>query len=62
MQTLGHFFEPLYDLILGTPFLFQHQVMVGLNDTRMIVGSATPQLIRGSQVQVLESRSVDLHT
>ena len=49
-----------YDLILGTPFLFQHQVMLGLNDTRVIVGSSTPLPIRGPQVQALEARSVDL--
>lgn len=28
-----------YDLILGTPFLWQHQVMVGFNPARVIVGS-----------------------
>jgi hypothetical protein len=44
-----------YDLILGTPFLFQHKVMLGFNDTRVIIGSGPPQLIRGPQVQILES-------
>ena len=34
--------------------------MVGLNNTCVIVGSVTPQLIREPQVQVLESRLVDL--
>lgn len=30
-----------YDVILGTPFLWQHQVMVGFNPARVIVGSKT---------------------
>ncbi|KAJ2914251.1 hypothetical protein MD484_g6182, partial [Candolleomyces efflorescens] len=30
-----------YDLILGTPFLYQHQVCVGLNPARVVIGSAT---------------------
>ncbi|KAJ2913329.1 hypothetical protein MD484_g7081, partial [Candolleomyces efflorescens] len=29
-----------YDLILGTPFLYQHQVCVGLNPPRVVIGSA----------------------
>lgn len=37
-----------YDLILGTPFLFQHKVMFGLNDYRVIVGSREPVPIKGS--------------
>ena len=49
-----------YDLILGTPFLFQNQVMVGLNDTSVVIGSVTPVPIQGPQVQVLESQSADL--
>lgn len=49
-----------YDLILGTPFLFQHKVMLGFNDTRVIIGSGPPQTIRGPQVQILESQSVEL--
>ena len=39
-----------YDLILGTPFLFQHKVMVGLNESHVIIGSHEPVPIRGSQV------------
>ena len=49
-----------YDLILGTPFLFQHKVMVGLNESCIIIGSHEPVPIRGSQVQVLESRAADV--
>jgi hypothetical protein len=49
-----------YDLILGTPFLFQHRVMIGFHDTHVIVGSMTLLMIRGPQVQVLEARSTEL--
>jgi hypothetical protein len=49
-----------YDLILGTSFLFQHHVMIGFHDTRVIMGSTTPLMIHGPQVQVLEARSTEL--
>jgi hypothetical protein len=31
-----------YDAILGTPFLFQHQIAIGFNPSRVIVGSNNP--------------------
>ncbi|KAJ6523055.1 hypothetical protein B0H19DRAFT_1078033 [Mycena capillaripes] len=31
-----------YDLILGTPFIFQHKIVVGMNPTRVVVGSPEP--------------------
>lgn len=31
-----------YDLILGTPWLYQHQVCVGFNPARVIIGSDEP--------------------
>ena len=34
--------------------------MLGFNDTHVIVGSGPPQTVRGPQVQILESRSVEL--
>ncbi|EPQ50009.1 hypothetical protein GLOTRDRAFT_16397, partial [Gloeophyllum trabeum ATCC 11539] len=49
-----------YDLILGTPFLFQHNIMIGLNPPKVIVGSADPLPLRGEGVRVLESRAADL--
>ncbi|KIJ10563.1 hypothetical protein PAXINDRAFT_37646, partial [Paxillus involutus ATCC 200175] len=49
-----------YDLILGTPFLFQHQVMVGFNESKVVVGSDLALPIQGAQVQVLESRAADI--
>jgi hypothetical protein len=46
-----------YDLILGTPFLFQHQVSVGLNPPRVVVGSDKALPVKGKQVSVIESRA-----
>jgi len=31
-----------YDMILGTLFLYQHRVLVGLNSPRMVLGSKEP--------------------
>ena len=50
-----------YDLILGTPFLYQHQVLVGLNSPRVILGSRMPLVMKGPQVSVLESRATEVY-
>ena len=50
-----------YDIILGTPFLYQHQALVGLNSTRLIIGSKEPREMKGSQVSVLESRATEVY-
>ncbi|KAI0731440.1 hypothetical protein C8Q76DRAFT_793505 [Earliella scabrosa] len=50
-----------YDLILGTPFLFQHRVTLGLNPTAVMVGSAISVPIEGKQVCVLESRAAEMY-
>lgn len=44
-----------YDLVLGTLFLFQHQVMVGLNPPRVVIGSDPLLPTKEEQVSVLES-------
>ena len=44
-----------YDLILGTPFLFQHKVTISLNPTAVVVGSVKALPIHGKNVSVLES-------
>lgn len=49
-----------YDLVLGTPFLFQHRVSVGFNPTTVVVGSWKAQPIDGKHVRVLESRAAEL--
>ena len=49
-----------YDLILGTPFLFQHKVSIGLNDPRVLIGSSEPLPMEGVNVAVLTSRAMDV--
>ncbi|KIJ48936.1 hypothetical protein M422DRAFT_247311 [Sphaerobolus stellatus SS14] len=44
-----------YDVLLGTPFLFQHGVMLGFNPTRIAVGSNDSHPIRGPEVSKLAS-------
>jgi hypothetical protein len=34
-----------YDVILGTPWIYQHQVCIGLNPARIVIGSDIPQPI-----------------
>ncbi|OCH86821.1 hypothetical protein OBBRIDRAFT_693732, partial [Obba rivulosa] len=50
-----------YDLILGTPFWFQHQISVGLNPAAVIVRSPIALPIEGSSIRVLESRAADIY-
>jgi len=50
-----------YDMILGTPFLYQHRVLVGLNSPRVVLGSKEPLEMRGPQVSVLESRATEVY-
>ncbi|KAJ3475739.1 hypothetical protein NLI96_g11638 [Meripilus lineatus] len=49
-----------YDIILGTPFLFQHRVSIGFNPTSVLVDSVEPLPIEGKRVRVLESRVADM--
>lgn len=35
-----------YDLILGTPWMHQHQVCIGFNPSRIIIGSDDPQPLK----------------
>jgi hypothetical protein len=49
-----------YDLILGTPWIFQHHVTMGLNPACVIVGSNEPLPIRGDNVTRIVSRAVEL--
>jgi hypothetical protein len=50
-----------YDLVLGTPFLFQHQVMIGLNPPHIVIGSTDRQPMKGDRVTTLESRVSDVY-
>jgi transposase InsO family protein len=49
-----------YDLILGTPFMYQHKVSIGLNDPRVMIGSSEPLPMEGENVAVLTSRAIDV--
>ncbi len=49
-----------YDLILGTPFLFQHRVALSFNETSMFIGSSKSLPIVGNNVSKLAARAVDL--
>ncbi|TFK20220.1 hypothetical protein FA15DRAFT_600125, partial [Coprinopsis marcescibilis] len=50
-----------YDLILGIPFLFQHQILVGLNPFHVVVGSNESQPMEGKAVNKLFVRSLEPH-
>ena len=60
-----HYFDVInlqtYDMILGTPFLYQRQVMVGLNSPRVALGSKVPLEMRGTQVSVLKLRAMEVY-
>ncbi|KAG0697909.1 hypothetical protein DFH29DRAFT_878387 [Suillus ampliporus] len=49
-----------YDVILGMPFLYQHQVLLGFNPSEIKIRSLDPLPIRGSQTQVLELKGSSL--
>ncbi|KAI0045407.1 hypothetical protein FA95DRAFT_1561123 [Auriscalpium vulgare] len=49
-----------YDLILGTPFMYQHQVTLGLNPATLVVQSNEALPIKGEQVTKLASRATDI--
>ncbi|KZP15333.1 hypothetical protein FIBSPDRAFT_715289, partial [Athelia psychrophila] len=51
-----------YDLILGTPFMFQHQILLGLNPTQVVVNSADSLPIRGVQTVRLEANATGIAT
>ncbi|OAX32231.1 hypothetical protein K503DRAFT_794800 [Rhizopogon vinicolor AM-OR11-026] len=49
-----------YDMILGTPFIYQHKVMIGMNPSRVAVGSPEPVPIEGDVVVVVSAAATDL--
>ena len=49
-----------YDAILGTPFLYQHQVAIGFNPSRVIIGSSEPLEMKGPEVTTISSAAADL--
>ncbi|KAG6823375.1 hypothetical protein H0H92_010449, partial [Tricholoma furcatifolium] len=51
-----------YDVILGTPFIYQHKITVGLNPITVSIGSKDPLPMKeGSDVSQLSSRAMELY-
>ena len=49
-----------HDVILGTPFIFQHSVLSGLNLTWVIIGLAEPLPMEGSSVTEITSETIEI--
>ncbi|KAL4256242.1 hypothetical protein AB1N83_013628, partial [Pleurotus pulmonarius] len=49
-----------YDVILGTPWLYQHQVALGVNPARVVIGSTPSLPLKGPEVTTLASRSMQV--
>jgi hypothetical protein len=49
-----------YDLILGTLFLYQHSVTVGLNPPRVVLECIHPLALKGDGITTLESRAAEI--
>lgn len=49
-----------YDIILGTPWMFQHQVKLGVNPASVVIGSASPLPLKGDGVSKLASRAMEV--
>ncbi len=49
-----------YDIILGTPFLFQHKVMLTMNPSQIAIGSSASTPLVGSDITVIQSTAADL--
>jgi hypothetical protein len=50
-----------YDLILGTPFLYQHKVSLCLEPPAIVIGSKIPLPLKGPQIKMLKSRATELY-
>ncbi|KZT26148.1 hypothetical protein NEOLEDRAFT_1155989 [Neolentinus lepideus HHB14362 ss-1] len=49
-----------YDLILGTPFLYQHRMLLGFNPSKVAVGSPSSVPIQGDGAVRLSSLQMDV--
>ncbi|KAJ3474471.1 hypothetical protein NLI96_g12441 [Meripilus lineatus] len=49
-----------YDVILGTPFFFQHKVAIGFNPSRVVVGCTEPEPIKGVETAIITSMAMDI--
>ncbi|KAL5484854.1 hypothetical protein ACEPAI_7496 [Sanghuangporus weigelae] len=50
-----------YDIILGTPFLYQHKVSIGFNQPRIWIESPDPLPLEGEQITNLSSMVIDTY-
>ncbi|KAF8079210.1 hypothetical protein FPV67DRAFT_1776248 [Lyophyllum atratum] len=50
-----------YDIILGTPFLFQHKVTYGINPPRVVIGAPQAVPLRGDGTVTLASRAMEVY-
>lgn len=49
-----------YNVILGTPFLFQHQIVLGFNPCKVGVGSLDSKPLEKPKVTVIQSNAADI--
>ncbi|KAF9540268.1 hypothetical protein CPC08DRAFT_738795 [Agrocybe pediades] len=49
-----------YDLILGTPWIYQHSVCVGLNPARVVIGSDVPLPLKAGPETKFVVQAIDL--
>ncbi|KZS88099.1 hypothetical protein SISNIDRAFT_418728, partial [Sistotremastrum niveocremeum HHB9708] len=49
-----------YDLILGTPFLFQHKVTFGFNPFEVSIGSVQSLPLRGESIHTIHSQAINV--
>ncbi|KAI0374721.1 hypothetical protein BV20DRAFT_1079884, partial [Pilatotrama ljubarskyi] len=49
-----------YDLILGTPFLFQHKATFSFNPTTVVIGSPQALPLEGKSIRVIQSHSAEI--
>lgn len=50
-----------YDMILGTPFLYQHTIIMSVNPPSVSVGSPKPLPISGDEAFVIEAKAAQLY-
>lgn len=48
-----------YDLILGTPFMYQHQICLGFNPARVVIGSDEPLPLKAGLDTKLMAAMID---
>ncbi|KAF9535924.1 hypothetical protein CPC08DRAFT_609171, partial [Agrocybe pediades] len=49
-----------YDLIVGTPWIYQHSVCVGLNPARVVIGSDVPLPLKAGPETKFVVQAIDL--